>query len=160
MAEAAAGVVTFTVACNTIRKSLQDQTTFITSYHNRGHLNPDLVPNKSYVNREVDPIKLIEAITRSFHSARYILEPDGIYSSEYEANFTAPIGTLQSGQGTGNYVYIKIRKETRLLFKRHYQFYVVTLSVTAVPRLHVQNGQNSQSFPNRTIQNSTVARDW
>ena len=104
-------------------------------------------------------MKLVAEVTSNYRTARYILERDQKYSSEYEAEFTQPIGTLRSGTGTGCFLYLKIRKEERIEFKNNFEFYVVTLTVTASPRLNVGNGTNSR-YVARTIGNVTVASDW
>ena len=45
----------------------------------------------------VCPIKLVIQVTSNFCSGRYILESDNKYSSEYEAEFTQPIGIKRKG---------------------------------------------------------------
>ena len=143
MAGANAGYLnTFEVAHNAITGAAKDRRINVTTFHNWGHLNTGLVENKSSVTR-VCPIKLVREVTINFRSARYFLERDCRYTSEYESEFTQPIGTLQDGSGTGHFVYIKIREELRPEFKLNFQYFISTLTVTDTPRLNVGNGQNT-----------------
>ena len=153
------GVNMFTVAHNAIETAARNGAINITTFHNQGHFNTGLVHNKSSVTSRVCPIKLVTQVTSNFRTARYILERDYKYSSEYEAEFTQPIGILRTGTGTGRFVYLKIRKEEHPEYKNIYKYYVVTVTVTAMPRLNVSNGRNSRSF-DRTIQNAAVIPDW
>ena len=153
------GVNNFTVADNAICTAAGNGAINITTFHNRGHFNTGLVGNKSSVASQVCPIKLVRQVTSNFCSARYILERDNKYSSEYEAEFSEPIGVLRTGNGTGRFVYLKIRKEERPEYKNIYEYYVVTVTVTSTPRLNVGNGPNSATY-NRIIPNATVVPDW
>ena len=159
MAGANPGVNNFTVAHNAICTAAGNGAINITTFHNHGHFNTGLVPNKSSVTTLVCPIKLVRQVTSNFCSARYILERDNKYSSEYKTEFTQPIGTLRTGNRTGRFVYMKIRKEECPEYKNIYEYYVVTVTVTGTPRINVGNGPNSATS-NRTIPNAAVVPDW
>ena len=68
MAGANPGVNTFQVAHNAVEKSVKNGTILVTTFHNWGHLNTDLVRNKSSVNRGICPIKLVAEVTSNFRT--------------------------------------------------------------------------------------------
>ena len=160
MAGAGGGVNQFGVAHNSIRHAAHYNKILVTTYHNRGHLNPNLVPNKSIVDADVDKIKLIQHVVRLFRTGKYLPSPDGVYSVLLEAEFEEEIGTLRSGTGRGRFLYIRLRKETHLLFRNNYDFYVSTFKINTNPILNVQNGPHTQFHPNRTIPRTSVTSDW
>ena len=154
------GLNQFDVAHNAIYCAGRDHTINVTTFHNRGHLNTGLDPTKSSVSMtRVCPLKLVFEIVRNYRTSRHILERDRRYSSEYEAEFRQAIGTLQNGSGTGRFVYIKIRDELSQDLRLNFPFFVSTLTVTAAPRLNVENGPNTRKVE-RTIDNATVVPDW
>ena len=160
MAGAGGGVNQFGVAHNSICHAVEYNKIFVTTYHNRGHLNPNLVPNKSVVDVDVDKIKLIEHVVRLFRTGRYLPSPNSVYSMLLEAEFEEEIGTLRSGTGRGRFLYIQLIKETCLLYRDSFDFYVSTIKINTNPILNVQNGPHTQYHPNRTIPHTSVTSDW
>ena len=108
----AVNVNNFLVAHNAIMTAAGYGGINITTVHNRAHFNCDLDPTKSGVTTQVCPLKLVKQVTTNFRSGRYFVDSDNRFASEYEGEFTHPIGRLQNSNQTGRFVYMKTQKRT------------------------------------------------
>ena len=100
----------FEVAQNNIENALNNQKIYIMMPHNRPHFSGG-DPDRSVVNANVDPIKVVAGIIKFFENTFYKFETIRIYSIEYEAEFDAAIGKLfdTPGSATGHFLRIRVR---------------------------------------------------
>ena len=115
-----ADINNFVVAHNAIVKPAEYHGINVTTAHNRVHFNCDLDPTKSGVTSRVCPLKLVQQVITNFCSGHYFVDRDNRLASEYEGEFTHPIGRLQNSNQTGRFVYIKLKKERRPELKLNY----------------------------------------
>ena len=108
---------------------------YIVNFHNRPHHFGawfDDTQRKSFIDKHIDPIKLVAAIVKHPRNCQHEVTTSGVHSVSYESQFSDTVGTCQESdpQKRGTIVFIKIKQERDQLFIDYYNFYLVTLQIS------------------------------
>ena len=164
MAGISGGVSTLKDINQKIKSALYYRTVNIVNFHNRRHNFGawlDDTRGKSFVDKDIDPLKLVAAIVKCPRNCLHEVTTSGVHSVSYESQFTSTVRTCQEldPQTKGKIVFIKIKQERDPLFIDYYDYYLVTLQISENWTLTSQYGTQCIQHDTPPINCTCIVRE-
>ena len=164
MAGISGGVSTLKDIDQKIKSALYYRTVNIVNFRNRRHNFGawlDDTRGKSFVDKDIDPLKLVAAIVKCPRNCLHEVTTSGVHSVSYESQFTSTVGICQESdpQTKGKIVFIKIKQECDLLFIDYYNYYLVTLQISENWTLTSQYGTQCIQHDTPPIDHTCIIRE-